>query len=124
MSFGRGIVPPPKRLKVFTMALAPGFLTALLAAFARNAARVLRALGHRRDAKALLEWDDRALKDIGLTRGDVIGALSRSWHQDPTECLAERTGTRPARATQPTGAPPKADANRPESGELPSALPA
>lgn len=70
------------------MALAPGFLTALLIALAKGAVRFQTALANRRAAKDLLDWDTRSLKDIGLTRSDVRGALSLPVNEDPTHFLS------------------------------------
>ncbi len=53
------------------------------------------ALSHRRAVKRLCAWDDRMLKDIGLTRSDVIGALSERLSRDPSAVLAARVGRRP-----------------------------
>jgi uncharacterized protein YjiS (DUF1127 family) len=70
------------------MAIVPGFVTTLLLASAKGVAHFQAALANRRAAKALLDWDHRALKDIGLTRGDVRGALSAPFHEDPTTFLS------------------------------------
>lgn len=52
---------------------------------------VLRAISHRRDVGRLLEMDDRALKDIGLTRSDVHGALAVRVTRDPSTVLMVRS---------------------------------
>lgn len=70
------------------MAILPGALTALTIALAKTAARVQTALENRRAAKELLSWDNRALKDIGLTRSDVRGALQLPLSEDPTLVLS------------------------------------
>jgi len=70
---------------------------------------LVRNLKHRREIKALAELDDRLLKDVGLTRADVQGALSESLLHNPSVVLvrsaqrhsrAERAG-RPARPVVP-----------------------
>jgi uncharacterized protein YjiS (DUF1127 family) len=50
----------------------------------------LRGLKHRRDVIALGALDDRALKDIGLVRSDIAGALATSYFDDPSRVLAGR----------------------------------
>lgn len=55
-----------------------------------------RAVAHRQDVKHMLELDDRALKDIGLVRGDVLGALEAPLGRDPSVLLRLRTVERRA----------------------------
>ena len=61
-------------------------------------AGVLRALIHRGEVRRLAELDDRALKDIGLTRLDVIGALGEPLHRDPSTVLMIRSVERRSRS--------------------------
>jgi uncharacterized protein YjiS (DUF1127 family) len=114
------------------MAMTPGFLTALLLAAAKGLARIQTALANRRAAKELLNWDDAALKDIGLTRSDVRGSLAEPLLEDPTVHLsliaAGRTPTRRQNgATRDTTAGLKPVApvagGRARLGTLPSAEP-
>ena len=67
--------------------------------FARS---VLQRLHNRRAVLALLDWDERALKDIGLTRADVRLALGLPLREDPSARLEawalERRASRPAAA--------------------------
>jgi uncharacterized protein YjiS (DUF1127 family) len=77
------------------MALIPGTFLALCLSAAKGFGRVVRAAANRRQARALTEWDARALKDIGLTQSDVVGALSLPYHRDPTEHLATLSGRSP-----------------------------
>lgn len=51
-----------------------------------------RARRNRREVSDLLRFDDRTLKDIGLTRSDVIGVLSGSAVVDPSIGLRLRRG--------------------------------
>lgn len=71
-----------------------------LARIAQQGGRVVvalvRAIAHRRDVKRLLELDDRELKDIGLLRGDVLGALSEPLGTDPSIVLRLRSVERRA----------------------------
>ena len=53
--------------------------------------RLTKAYLHRRDILRLTELDERSLKDIGLVRSDVEGALATSWLQDPSTVLAARS---------------------------------
>ena len=54
--------------------------------------QLVRALVHRRDVMRLsAELDERGLKDLGLVRSDIDGALATSWLEDPSAVLAERS---------------------------------
>jgi hypothetical protein len=53
-----------------------------------------KAIIHRREVLRLTELDERGLKDIGLVRSDVEGALATSWLDDPSTILAARSGAR------------------------------
>lgn len=63
----------------------------------RTGRELVRNLRHRHEIKALTELDDRMLKDIGLTRGDVQGALSESLLHNPSVVLV-RSAERHSRA--------------------------
>lgn len=52
---------------------------------------VTRWLAHRREVARMLQMDDRALKDIGLVRSDVQGALAGPFPHDPTHVLRRRS---------------------------------
>jgi uncharacterized protein YjiS (DUF1127 family) len=58
----------------------------LEAGFARVGA-VWTAVKNRRSVNNLLAWDDHMLADIGLTHGDVRGALAARMSEDPSQCL-------------------------------------
>lgn len=109
------------------MALIPGFLTTLIVATAKQVVRFETAVANRRAAKALLEWDARALKDIGLTRGDVRGALSQSVLEDPTLTLSLIAAGREFHGRRDSASRPQSDDRAPASkvrlGKLPSAEP-
>ena len=64
-------------------------LPSFIRAAAAPAARLMHALRNRRAVARLGALDDRALKDIGLTRSDVLGALAAPLTQDPSLILAE-----------------------------------
>lgn len=55
---------------------------------------LLRALIHRREVMRLAELDERGLKDIGLVRSDIAGALATPWFSDPSAVLASRSRSR------------------------------
>lgn len=55
---------------------------------------LVKALAHRREVLRLGELDERGLKDIGLVRSDLDGALAVSWLADPSVILAERSSVR------------------------------
>lgn len=57
-----------------------------------------KAWRNRRHVMQLAELDDAALKDIGLTRADVLGALYLPRHRDPTSVLVIRSTERRAAA--------------------------
>ena len=57
-------------------------------------ASFVKAQLHRREVMRLGELDERGLKDIGLVRSDLDGALSVSWLSDPSVVLAERSSAR------------------------------
>ena len=48
---------------------------------------VVRAWRNRRPVMQMLELDDRMLRDIGLTRGDVTSALASPMATDPSSRL-------------------------------------
>jgi len=52
---------------------------------------LVRALVHRREVMHLSELDERGLKDIGLVRSDIAGALATSWLEDPSSVLQARS---------------------------------
>lgn len=108
------------------MAIAPGFFSVLLVACAKAAAKVATVIANRRAAQGLMEWDARALKDIGLTKGDVVGAMSLPFHRDPTDFLAHvaagRSGTR-LNGAGAAKSSPKAAIRTERLGDLPSAEP-
>jgi uncharacterized protein YjiS (DUF1127 family) len=55
-------------------------------AFVRLAA-FWRAARNRRSVAKLLEWDERALRDIGLTPGDVRSVMALPAGEDPSTRL-------------------------------------
>ncbi|KAF0230317.1 MAG: hypothetical protein FD175_1639 [Beijerinckiaceae bacterium] len=114
------------------MAIFSGFLTSLLIAGSKGVVRIQTAMANRRAAKELLTWDEQALKDIGLTRSDVRGALATSFHTDPTHSLSliaagYETRTRRDGANRPMPAGPKpagaVAVSKGRLGNLPSAEP-
>ena len=108
------------------MAMVPGLFTALVLSAGKALLRVATALENRRQAKSLNEWDARALKDIGLTQGDLAGAMALPLHRDPTLFLASlRGGQHPSVSdviAQGTSRPAMMRLDR--LGVLPSAEPA
>jgi uncharacterized protein YjiS (DUF1127 family) len=66
-----------------------GFRLAALALLAQVQG-FARAVRHRRDVMRLAELDDRSLKDIGLVRSDIAGALDQPLGTDPSKILSVR----------------------------------
>ena len=58
-----------------------------LGQFVRSLTDLSRALRHRGEIRHLAEFDDRMLKDIGLTRSDVSCALSEPLLRNPSWVL-------------------------------------
>ena len=82
-----------------TISFAPlfGVLSLALGAGRKAAqivARIVTLWINRRAAYRLAELDDRALKDIGLTRNDVESVLDLPFRQDPTVPLVHRRRAR------------------------------
>ncbi|MBF9231786.1 DUF1127 domain-containing protein [Microvirga alba] len=80
-----------------------------LGSVVRAAVNLARALRHRREIMNLAEFDDRMLKDIGLVRSDVEGALAEPIVRNPSSvlvrCVERRSRAErmvpPGRATRP-----------------------
>ena len=89
-----------------TNATGTTFTLALVRIAVRSVRRFAQALANRRAVNTLHALDDRALKDIGLTRGDVYLALRQPLGEDPSSHLvALRTGVEPSKpATLATSA--------------------
>lgn len=62
------------------------------------AGTLLPTLRNRHEVRKLAELDERSLKDIGLTRSDVQGALAASLLSDPSLVLGGIAGMEHARA--------------------------
>jgi uncharacterized protein YjiS (DUF1127 family) len=86
-------------MTTITSALSFPFAQAF-AGFAATAARfgrrVVTAWRHRGDFVLLSSLDDRMLRDIGLTRGDLNDALAEPLWRDPTAVLVRRQRERRA----------------------------
>jgi hypothetical protein len=91
---------PTELLSLSSAGLAGRFLS-MLAYVGRTVFGCIRAIGNRRDVHLLLEMDERALKDIGLTRHDVLGALANPLLRDPSKILLVRSVERRARSRSP-----------------------
>jgi uncharacterized protein YjiS (DUF1127 family) len=65
-------------------------LIALWRSLSYRASKFVRAIENRRAAQALARFDDRALADIGLTRGDLHDVYAKSLWSDPTNLLRAR----------------------------------
>ena len=63
----------------------------------RQIGAFFKAVRHRREVRHLAELDERILKDIGLSRTDVHGALAEPFYRNPSAVLV-RTHERRLRA--------------------------
>ncbi len=68
-------------------------LTIVVSSWIANAWRMAQ---NRRSVAKLLEWDERMLRDIGLTRGDVCSVMALPTGQDPSYRLSELSSERRA----------------------------
>jgi uncharacterized protein YjiS (DUF1127 family) len=74
------------RAKIRTERWAP--IGSTVAALTRGAWQFVVAVKHRRELRRLIDLDDHALADIGLTRSDLHAALSAPPWRDPTKGLS------------------------------------
>jgi uncharacterized protein YjiS (DUF1127 family) len=68
------------------------FTVALAGMLIRTVKQSLSALKSRREVARLNDLDDRALKDIGLVRSDVLAALGEPLFCDPSHHLMDVAG--------------------------------
>jgi len=73
-----------------------------------RAGKLVRTLRNRHEVRKLAELDERSLKDIGLTRSDVQGALAASLLSDPSLVLGDIAGMEHGRAAGHTARRPTA----------------
>ena len=78
---------------------------AMLGWIARRVGAIGRAIAGRRVLRELASFDDRMLRDIGLSRHDLRSAAAEPLYRDPTSLLAGRVdesrGGRSTRARLP-----------------------
>ncbi len=84
----------------------PGSFALMERAF-RNLLRLVvalvKAVVNRREVTRMLELDDRALKDIGLVRSDVLGALAEPLTRDPSILPSTPLGRQPRSTARAAG---------------------
>jgi uncharacterized protein YjiS (DUF1127 family) len=97
----------PQEAVMLIMTYAAKSLSALGGSVTRAATRtvtgvknLIRAWVHRREVMQLGELDERGLKDIGLVRSDVEGALATSWLRDPSAVLSARSAQQQSAAAR------------------------
>lgn len=83
------------------LALAVARSCAVLARAWHGVAELLEARRNRRAVRRLAACDDRMLKDIGLSRAQVMGALEARYDVDPSLLLQQ------CRWRRPRAAPPQ-----------------
>ncbi|MGL5446070.1 MAG: DUF1127 domain-containing protein [Rhabdaerophilum sp.] len=109
------------------MAIFPGLLLSLGLSAVQSIRNLALVIQHRRQAHDLATWGDRELKDIGLTRSDLSGALSLPLREDPTLHLASLSGRSPRAASEDTLRKGNVRVVKPaqyQPGPLPSTRPA
>jgi uncharacterized protein YjiS (DUF1127 family) len=74
------------------------FTLALAGVALRSFRTFVEGVRNRMQVRELLSLDDRALKDIGLMRGDVTAALDLPLHRDPSRHLVDVSGRPRVRA--------------------------
>ncbi len=57
---------------------------AFLEAAVTRVAGTVRAMQNRRSVAKLLDWDERMLRDIGLTQSDVLAVMAVKTTEDPS----------------------------------------
>ncbi len=72
----------------------------ILSWFAHSLVSLAKAFKDRREVRNLAEFDERMLKDIGLTRDDVENALTEPLHHRPSWVLV-RCASHPIQAHEP-----------------------
>jgi uncharacterized protein YjiS (DUF1127 family) len=82
------------------MSLFPGFLVPLGLSAAKRIRKFVEVIQNRRQLRELSHWDRHALKDIGLTPSDLVGALSLPLYRDPSEQLAQMSGRSPRQSIE------------------------
>lgn len=109
------------------MAIFPGSLFSLGLSVVKGIRNLALVIENRRQAYDLSHWGDRELKDIGLTRSDLTGALSLPLREDPTLHLASLSGRSPRMKGEDTLRKGNMRAVKPtqcQPGSSPSARPA
>ncbi|MBR0664630.1 DUF1127 domain-containing protein [Roseomonas hellenica] len=85
--------------------MAPGLTIAqpfgILAWALHGTAKLLEARRNRRAIRRLAACEDRMLKDIGLSRSQVMGALEARYDEDPSRLLQQRRWRRPLPGAEP-----------------------
>jgi uncharacterized protein YjiS (DUF1127 family) len=76
-----------RTVPTFTSAYAMPFFARVANVVAQRIEYVRRVIDGHRSAAELARMDEHALKDIGLTRSDVLRAVERPFTEDPTEDL-------------------------------------
>jgi uncharacterized protein YjiS (DUF1127 family) len=81
------VIPMAQSIHSVTHSIGSTFFGRAALLIVASVAGLAKALKHRAEIRQLADFDDRMLKDIGLTRSEVTGALEESIFENPSVLL-------------------------------------